>query len=223
MRPFRLGFPAGTRVYELDYPTTLVERRRRVAELGIPEPAGVTRVEVPCDLRTTPLASALARLAESGAPVFVAWEGMSMYFQEDEVRAILLGMTPLLRHPESRLWVDLVDSKAVAHPESFPREVQAFMRGMQLLGEPFTFGADSIEEFMASNGLRCRQVVVSDLFFDGRRDPVYALYKFCVASADGAVPIVAPDQYWTMHAGDESPTPLAPHPLGAGELSPRQG
>ena len=199
MRPFRLNLPFGTRVYELDFPTTLLERRRRLSELGASLPRGVARFEVPIDLRTATLASVLEELAGSGEPVFIAWEGMSMYFEEEEVRMILQGMAPLLRHPESRLWVDLVDREAVAHPERFPGEVEAFMRGMQMLGEPFTFGTDSVEEFMAENGFRCREVVVSDAYFPGEHDPVYALYRFCTASA-------AADQvhFWRIHAGGQS-------------------
>jgi acyl-coenzyme A thioesterase PaaI-like protein len=52
MRPFRLRLPEGTRVYELDFPTTLVERRRRLADLAIRLPHGVSRIEVPIDLRS---------------------------------------------------------------------------------------------------------------------------------------------------------------------------
>lgn len=199
MRPFRLNLPFGTRVYELDFPTTLLERRRRLSELRVPQPRGVARFEVPADLRTVTLASVLEELAESGEPVFIAWEGMSMYFDEDEVRMILQGMAPLLRHSESRLWVDLVDREAVAHPERFPGDVEAFMRGMQMLGEPFTFGTESVEEFMAENGFRCREVVVSDAYFPGENDPVYALYRFCTASA-----VADQVHFWRMRAGGES-------------------
>ena len=80
------------------------------------------------------------------SPVFIAWEGMSMYFEEAEVRAMLAGMAPLLRNNRSRLWLDLVDRQAVFEPDTFP-EVKAFMTGMQLLGEPFVFGVESAKEF----------------------------------------------------------------------------
>lgn len=186
MRPFRLPLPEGTRIFELDFPTTLAERGRRIKELGLKEPPGVTRVELPIDLRTMSLASVLEDHADAEKPLLIAWEGMSMYFQEEEINTILDGMTPLLKHPESLLWVDLVDREAVEHPEKFPSEVQEFMRGMQILGEPFTFGVDSVEEFMAENGFRCREAVSSDVFLDDNRDPVYSAYQFCVASAASA-------------------------------------
>lgn len=218
MRPFRLDFPPGTRIYELDFSTTLIERSSRLAELAVAELPGVARIEIPLDLRTMPLATALKDLVDSSAPVFVAWEGMSMYFQEDEVRAILQGMSPLLNHPESRLWVDLVDRRAVETPEIFPSEVQAFMRGMQVLGEPFTFGIDSIQGFMASNGFFCHDIVGSDVFFEDSQDPVYSLYKFCVAST-GVAAQVSTDQRWLVHPGTGTPVPAKPHQPLADEIN----
>jgi methyltransferase (TIGR00027 family) len=207
MRPFRLDLPAGMRVFEVDFPTTLAERRQRITSLGIAEQPGITRIEVPLDLRSAPLASALREKLDFQAPIFIAWEGMSMYFEEDDVRAILQGMHPLFKHRESRLWVDLVDRQAVTSPELFPSEVQEFMRGMQILGEPFTFGADSIKDFMADNGFKCHEVVNSDLFLNGRKDPVYSLYKFCVASGD-AVSAIEGASFWKIHATEELPEPI---------------
>ena len=182
MRPFRMALPPGTRVYELDFPTTLAERRKRLTQLGIVDPEGVTRISIPIDVRTMPLAPVLAEHLDTSKPVFIAWEGMSMYFQEDEVQTILQGMMPVLNNPESLLWLDLVDRKAVEHPEEFSESVQNFMRGMQILGEPFTFGSDAPQEFLRDAGMRALEVVSSDVCLRGRKDPVYSVYKFCVAS-----------------------------------------
>ena len=183
MRPFRLKAPEGVRFYELDFCTTLAERSRRLAQLGVRDQAGVSRRQVPIDLRTAPLAKVLDEHLPSGVPVFVAWEGMSMYFQELEVREIFAGMLPVLERPNSLLWVDLVDRHAIEHPEQVSLSVANFMRGMQILGEPFTFGPSSIEEFLESVGLRTLEVVPSDVCIRGRKDPVYEIYKFCVATA----------------------------------------
>ena len=60
MRPFRLPLPLGTRVYELDFPTTLTERARRIGQHEISEQSGVTRYQIPIDVRTMPLAPTLA-------------------------------------------------------------------------------------------------------------------------------------------------------------------
>lgn len=182
MRAFRLRLAPGTTIYELDFPTTLTERRRRLEQLGIQPPPGTARIEVPIDVRTMSLASTLGDYVDPSSPLFVAWEGMSMYLEENEVRAILRGMLPLLACPRSLLWVDFVDRAAVKQPEAFPDEVRSFMRGMQILGEPFTFGIDDVEQFMAEQGLWCRDVVCSNVFLEDKSDPIYSLYRFCVAS-----------------------------------------
>jgi len=211
MRPFRLPLPAGTRVYELDFPTTLAERGRRVSQLGLAEPEGVTRIQIPIDVRTMPLAPALAEYLDPDARTFVVWEGMSMYFQENEVRKILEGMQPVLRNPDSLLWVDLVDQRAVEHPEEFPESVRNFMRGMQILGEPFTFGPASVTEFMRSAGMRSLEVVPSDVCLLGQKDPVYSIYKFCVASAEHGSDAKLPATFRETRVDKESRTPIAPH------------
>ena len=87
MRPFRLALPAGTRVFELDFPTVLADRQQRLAGMGVKDPPDVTRIQLPIDLRATTLADALHGSVDFTSPVFIAWEGMSMYFEEAEVRA----------------------------------------------------------------------------------------------------------------------------------------
>jgi methyltransferase (TIGR00027 family) len=209
MRPFRLCLPAEMRVYELDFPMVLVDRQRRLDEFGVKAPNNPTRIQVPIDLRTTPLAAALQGIVDFTSPIFIAWEGMSMYFEEVEVREILAGMAPMLRNNRSRLWLDLVDERAVFEPEIFP-EVKAFMMGMQLLGEPFVFGVASPAVFLKSNGFRCHQIVPSDVFLGEGADPVYSIYCFCTASADALEPIGATateNPSWTAHSA-HSTTPL---------------
>ena len=180
MRAFRLDLPAGTTFYELDFPTTLRERARRLVQHQVQDLNGVKRIEIPIDLRTMSLAETLANRLPTDMPLLILWEGMSMYFQEEEVQRILSGIEPLLSHPESLLWLDLVDSEPIVHPEKFSSSVQEFMRGMQILGEPFTFGSDRPEEFLARCGLGCLEVAPSDIYFSDLDDPIYAIYRFCV-------------------------------------------
>lgn len=198
MRPFRLSLPGGMRVYELDFPAVLADRQRRIDQLGVKESDDRTRLQVPIDLRMTPLADALRGIVDFTSPIFIAWEGMSMYFEEDEIRGMLAGMIPLLRNNRSRLWLDVVDERAVADPGVFP-EVKAFMTGMQLLGEPFVFGVKSPKEFMEDNGFHCHQSVASDVFVSDRTDPVYSIYHFCTASADTVGATVGEVSSWAAH------------------------
>ena len=214
MRPFRLSLPEGTRFYELDFPTTLNERSRRLAQHNLVEPQGIICKQIPIDLRTMSVADVLAEQLPQDVPVFVAWEGMSMYFQEQEVRSILAGMMPVLNHPNSLLWLDLVDRKAVEHPELYPESIRNFMRGMQILGEPFTFGPESIGEFLESTGLRSLEVVPSDVCLHGRKDPVYEIYKFCLASTLQAVQKDLPATFRKTRIDKKSRAHVKPHRKG---------
>jgi methyltransferase (TIGR00027 family) len=211
MRAFRLPLPAGTRVYELDFPTTLTERARRLSALGVSDQPGVKRIHIPIDVRTMSLAPVMAEHILSESSVFIAWEGMNMYLQEEEVQRVLEGMLPLLRHPDSLLWVDLVDHEAIEHPESFPESVRNFMRGMQILGEPFTFGPASIQEFLRRAGLRPLEIIPSDICLGGTKDPVYDIYKFCIASSAGNALRVAPPTFRKTRIDKKSRAPAQPH------------
>lgn len=182
MRPFRLKLPQGTRVYELDFPAVLADRQRRLDECGVKDVMGIERIQVPIDLRATTVSEAMKGRVDFSLPVFIAWEGMSMYFEEEGVRDVLDGMAPLLGNPESRLWADFVTKQAIVNSTILP-EVDAFMRGMQLLGEPFVFGSDSLKSFMESNKFTCLEIAPSSRYFASQPDPVYSVYNFCVATA----------------------------------------
>jgi len=180
MRAFRLSLPPGTTFYELDYPTTLRERALRLAEYRVNNPRGINRIEIPIDLRSMSLAATVGERLPEDKPVLIIWEGMSMYFQQEEVEAVLAGINPLLTRPESLLWLDVVDREPIIHADRFPGSVQEFMHGMQILGEPFTFGCDHPEGFLADCGMRCLEVIPSDAYFPDLDDPIYSIYKFCV-------------------------------------------
>jgi O-methyltransferase involved in polyketide biosynthesis len=152
-------------------------------ELSVHERDGITRIDVPIDLRTMAVDSVLNPYLDLNEPVFIAWEGMSMYFQDGEIQDVLAGIRAAMRNPQSRLWVDLVDRKAVETPEACADGIDSFMRGMQILGEPFTFGVDSVQQFMNVNEFDCESVVTSGVFLGADSAPVHDLYTFCLASA----------------------------------------
>src|SRR5690606_19550270 len=179
---FRLPLPAETRFVELDFPTTLAERTLRLANQNINDKPGISRVQIPIDLRTMSIREALEDQIPVDRPVLIIWEGMSMYFEEEEVRTMLGEFKPLLSHPDSLLWFDIVDREPIVNPQAFPESIRGFMRGMQVLGEPFTFGSDTPQEFVEESGLRCLEVVTSDIFFPEANDPVYSVYQFCTLS-----------------------------------------
>jgi methyltransferase (TIGR00027 family) len=183
MRPFRMALPRGTRIYELDLPTMLRRRVQALNELGIVERDGLRRLTIPIDLRTQSVFNVLKGIIDPDEPVFIAWEGSSMYFDEREVCDILSGIRPLLQSRESKVWIDFVDARAISEPDVFP-EVRAFMDGMQLIGEPFIFGPGCVEKFMTDNAFQIHEIVSSGVVFDNNADPVYGMYSFCVASGD---------------------------------------
>jgi methyltransferase (TIGR00027 family) len=186
MRPFRLDLPPGMCIYELDSSWVLSDRKKRLEELGVNDPPGMRRISVPIDLRATPLADALRDQADFTAPHFVAMEGLSMYFEEPAMRALLQGILPVMQNENSLLWTDFASAEGVFHPEIYP-EIKKFMEGMQTLGEPFVFGVNDPRGFMEENGFQSREVIPSNVFLGDSRDPVYAHYRFSVASAAQAV------------------------------------
>ncbi len=186
MRPYRLDVPEGTRFYELDFPTTLDERELRINQHGVPLPEGVARQPIPIDLRTMSLKETVQGILPSDRPLLLVWEGMSMYFDDQEVKEILVDMRSLLGNEHSLLWMDMVDREPVVNPSAFPGTVQDFMRGMQILGEPFIFGSDTPAEFIEDCGLRCLEVVTSDVYFPDSAEPVYSIYQFCTVAGPAA-------------------------------------
>lgn len=214
MRAFRLALPRGTVFYELDLPTTLAERAARLAEHRITPPAGVQRVEAPIDVRTMSLAETLADLLPQDVPTLVIWEGMSMYFEEEEVRQILGGIRPLLAHPASLLWLDLVDWAPIKNPQEFPGSVQKFMRGMQILGEPFTFGVDRPADFLAECDLGQLEIVPSDHYLPDADDPIYSIYQFCVSRRASHVDLPNPRTFRPTKRGGRHIVPPPKLPVG---------
>lgn len=211
MRAFRLDLPEGMKMYELDFPTTLEERRRRLSQQQVIDRPGVERIEVPIDVRTMSLADVMAGRLDSDSPVLIIWEGMCMYFSEEEVLAVLQGVRPLLSHAESLLWVDMVDREPVEHPDRFPRSVQQFMRGMRILGEPFTFGSDNAKDFLKSAGLRCFESVTSDFYLSDKDDVVYSIYRFCVAGQFHEERVQAPATFQAARFDAAEVSPQRPH------------
>lgn len=187
MRAFRLPMPSGVRVFELDFPTTLAERAKRIVEIGATTSTGVERFQIPIDVRTMSLEGALQPFIDVARPLLVIWEGMSMYFQADEVRRTLEGIRSVLTHPHSLLWMDFVNEQAIASPHQLGASAERFIRGMQILGEPFTYGCADAVELLKDAGLTSQEVVSSNLCVAGRNDPIYAAYQFAVASSNQSV------------------------------------
>ncbi|WP_197528536.1 YiiD C-terminal domain-containing protein [Aeoliella mucimassa] len=182
MRLFRLNPPEGTTFYELDFPSTLDERTVRLEKNNFKIPKGIARVPLPIDLRCMTLPDVLDGVVPKDEPILFVWEGMSMYFEEPDTLRILGEIKSMLTHSDSMLWFDLVDREPVVNPAAFPESIQNFMHGMQILGEPFVFGSDAPQELLEKAGLRCLDVVTSDVYFPETTDPLFSIYQFCTAA-----------------------------------------
>jgi methyltransferase (TIGR00027 family) len=84
---YRHGY-ADLRVWEIDHPATQAVKRARLADAGIPVPAGVSFVAA--DLSRESIDIVLPRAGvDLSTPVFFAWLGVSMYLDLSDVRAVL--------------------------------------------------------------------------------------------------------------------------------------
>jgi methyltransferase (TIGR00027 family) len=175
-----LGAGSDVTVFELDLPIMLTDRLKVLATLG-PVPA-LARVSVAINLEVEDLAD---RLLASGRfeptqPTLFIVEGLSMYFDAGVNRRIFSALRRMLQHPESRLWTDIVAQAVIAGTTGLT-EVEAFVRGMEALGEPFIFGVDDPIQYFTEVGYATASVTPSDAYRRAEHpDPVFALYRFCL-------------------------------------------
>jgi methyltransferase (TIGR00027 family) len=176
-RPWRLNL-RNHQIFELDLPLMLQSR-----EIELPansyRAGSISRVAI--DLRRQAVDEVVRAQADfdPSQPVFVFWEGGTMYFQEPLLKGVLVGIFRLLDNPKSRLWFDFASNAAVTDTTGLP-EAEAFMRGMRRMGEPFVFGFNDVRAFLAGCGLQAEMVQMSDAYIQ-TGDPTYRHYGFCVA------------------------------------------
>ena len=176
-RPFRFADRAGVRWFELDLPEMLEERARVLAGHALPP---CDRTAVPVNLDFDDPAEVLAGTGgfDPEAPVFVVYEGCSMYFEAPKAHEILGRLAGLVRrHPDSRLWLDLVTPEVVGRDT--PPAARSFVEGMARMGEPFVFGHGDPAALFAGHGLAVETVARSN-HYRPSDDPLFELYYFAV-------------------------------------------
>ncbi|GLX23767.1 MULTISPECIES: class I SAM-dependent methyltransferase [Streptomyces] len=149
-RFYRLPWPDGVTVYELDRPALLEAKAEMLA--GEPAPAGRTRVTVPVDLTqdwTGPLEEAGWRADQ---PVLWVVEGLLFFLPEDAVRGLI---STLAGHsaPGSVLLGDVISKAALQNPLSRP-----FLNCLEEDGNPWLFGTETPEDLLAECGWDVREV-----------------------------------------------------------------
>jgi 3-hydroxyacyl-CoA dehydrogenase len=106
-------------------------------------------------------------------------EGVSTDLEEPTMRRLLRSLAKVMRHGESRLWLDVV-SRSVVDGTSGHATVESFVSGVARLGEPFVFGLDEAGSFFAELGFESLRVAASSCYQDRQASPICELYSFHV-------------------------------------------
>ncbi|HEU5475255.1 MAG TPA: SAM-dependent methyltransferase [Actinophytocola sp.] len=143
-RPFRLSWPDGVRVFEVDRPPVIALKE---SVLGT-ETSTVDRTVVAVDLRIDDWAGDLIAAGyDPGTPSTWLLEGLLYYIPEPDVHRILAGVRAITA-PGSTIAADVVNAAALSLPN---------MRGLLDVfagwGCPWLFGTDHPEALFARYGI----------------------------------------------------------------------
>lgn len=168
-RFFRLPWPDGVTVYELDRPALLEAKAAMLADE--PQPAGRTRITVPVDL-TQDWTGALKEAGwKSEEPVLWVVEGLLFFLPEQAVRS-LIGTLSAHAAPGSVLLGDVISRAALENPLA-----RSFMKALEEDGNPWLFGTEEPEALLDDCGwsvLEVRQPGEPGAHFDRWPYPVPA-------------------------------------------------
>jgi methyltransferase (TIGR00027 family) len=143
-RAYRLAWPAGTCLYELDQPEVLAYKQEILDRAGAaPE---CTRVPVPADLREDWPPTLRAAGFRHEEPTAWLAEGLLFYLPEAAVRTLVATMATLSA-PGSVLGTDTMSATMLASEER-----RAWAQLYADAGAPFVFGTDDPEGFVSSCG-----------------------------------------------------------------------
>jgi methyltransferase (TIGR00027 family) len=143
-RAFRLDWPDGTEVYEVDHALLIAEKRRRLDALGA-EPR-TDRREVPADLTGNWLPALEAAGFDRDRPTLWVAEALTFFLTEEQA-AGLLRLLASTSAPGSHLAFDILGRALLRSPFSKP-----FLDTLAADGTPWIFGTDEPEEFLTANG-----------------------------------------------------------------------
>jgi len=143
-RPFRLDWPGGVRLWELDLAPLLDAKEAVLARLG-----ATTRCDrrpVAADLREPWEPALLAAGYRPDEPAAWLVQGLIEFLEEDQVDR-LFGAIAAIAAPGSRLGVDVLGRSFVKSP--FMRR---WLRAMEEEGLEFHFGTDDPEGLLSRHG-----------------------------------------------------------------------
>nr|WP_247897331.1 SAM-dependent methyltransferase [Azospirillum argentinense] len=149
-RAYRLRWPSGTSIFEIDHAELLAEKARRLAALDAASSA--TRVDVPADLSV----AWRHRLLNAGFDPAkrTAWivEGLVFYLSPDQVGTLLQELRALSAIG-SWLLTDMPSRTLLESPLGRP-----FLSALAADGVPWIFGSDEPMDFLKSTGWTSTEV-----------------------------------------------------------------
>ncbi|MFI9201365.1 class I SAM-dependent methyltransferase [Streptomyces sp. NPDC053048] len=149
-RAFRLTWPDGTVVYEVDHSGLIEEKRARLARLSA-RPA-VERREVGADLAQDWLPALAAAGHDPRRPTLWVAEGLFFFLTQDQA-ATLLRTLRGVSAPGSHLVTDMASKALLRSPFN-----QTFLTALKDDGTPWLFGTDEPEPFLDANGWKTREL-----------------------------------------------------------------
>jgi methyltransferase (TIGR00027 family) len=148
-RAFRLDWPPGTRLFELDLPEVLEIKEETLA--GTPLPRTCERRTVGVDLSGSAWPGALTEAGhEAEEPSVWLAEGFFLYLREDRIKALLSAISELSA-PASNLGADFINQDFLFSPSAWP-----LLESFSWLGSPLRFGANDPEALLSDYGWRAR-------------------------------------------------------------------
>jgi methyltransferase (TIGR00027 family) len=150
-RAFRLDWPAGTRLWELDRPELLAAKRELLDKANSRPSCERTEVRVDLTNEGWP-----ARLQRAGFQTELpsAWlaEGLLVYLRAASAERLLRQIAESAA-PGSRLGTDFVSKSFLRSPW-----MQSYLHWLAEQGAPWRFGSDRPEDFLAACGWRATAV-----------------------------------------------------------------
>lgn len=149
-RAYRLDWPDGVTVYEVDHAALQAEKERRLADLDAKPAVSLRRVGV--DLADDWLPGLREAGFDPGQPTLWVAEAL-LFFLTEEQAAGLLRTLSSASAPGSWLAVDILSRGLLRSPAT-----QIFLSALKADGIPWLFGTDHPESFLADSGWTLREL-----------------------------------------------------------------
>ena len=154
-RAFRMKWPSGTVLYELDLPEVLEFKEKHLERAEAR--SNCERRAIAADLRENSWLRLLAKAGYSAREPSV-WlaEGFLLYLEEPDVHALLDGIASMTC-ARSRLGADTTNRDIFLAPAEFP-----LLETFAWMGAPLRFGDNDPESLLARHGWRARAIQPGD-------------------------------------------------------------